>query len=117
MQNNYNQHSNAEIQQETRGCRSELPVVDEFMGEQVDLEVAEHETREPEAVVIIGVVADCTKLNVRESPSMDADVVCEISKHTEVMISDSESTDDFYKICTDSGIEGFCMKKFITVHS
>lgn len=60
-----------------------------------------------------GVVVDCAKLNVREAPQLDAEVVCTINRETEVMIYEQESTDEFYKVCLASGIEGFCMKKFI----
>lgn len=65
--------------------------------------------------VKIGVVSNCKKLNVREEPSLDANIVCEINSKTELMIDESESTDEFYKVFTASGLEGFCMKKFITV--
>lgn len=62
-----------------------------------------------------GVVIDCQRLNVRKEPSVSADIICEIAKQTEVMIYENESTNDFYKICTSAGIEGFCMKKYISV--
>lgn len=64
--------------------------------------------------VKIGVV-NCNKLNVREEPSLDSTIVCEVKSQMELMIDEGESTDDFYKVFTASGIEGFCMKKFITV--
>lgn len=64
--------------------------------------------------VKIGVV-NCNKLNVREEPSLDSTIVCEVNSQTELMIDESESTDDFYKVFTASGIEGFCMKEFIAV--
>lgn len=110
MQNN---NSNQQNHQELRGLRNEIPVVDEFAGCNITPEPDNSETEE---AVMLGVVSNCTKLNVREEPSMDSDIVCEISKLTEVMINDDESTDDFYKICTDSGIEGFCMKQYVTVN-
>ena len=66
---------------------------------------------------VIGVVANCAKLNVREKATTNADIVCELTAGSEVMIDESKSTNDFYKICTASGVEGFCMKKFITVNS
>jgi hypothetical protein len=31
------------------------------------------------------------------------------------MIDEKESTEEFYKVCTAAGIEGFCMKKFIAI--
>ena len=62
-----------------------------------------------------GVVVGCFNLNVRTGPSKDFDVICEIPSDSEVEIDESESSGDFYKICTASGVEGFCMKKFIEV--
>ena len=70
---------------------------------------------EPEKTPTIGVVTGCAKLNVRENASLEADVVCEILANTEVMIDEENSTNDFYKVCTCAGVEGFCMKKFITI--
>lgn len=64
---------------------------------------------------VIGVVAGCKKLNVRCEGKAGADVVCEIAEATEVVIDEKESTEDFYKICTEAGAEGFCMKKYITL--
>ena len=61
----------------------------------------------------IGFVVDCAKLNVRSEPYIDSDIVCVIPGSTEVEVDEENSTDDFYKICTYSGVEGFCMKKFI----
>ena len=63
----------------------------------------------------MGVVTECMKLNVREEPNADANIVCTINLATEVEIDEANSTEDFYKIYTASGIEGFCMKKFIAV--
>ena len=65
----------------------------------------------------IGSVVDCIMLNVRKEPSIESEVLCEISWSTELMVYEDESTDEFYKICTASGIEGYCMKKFISINS
>jgi uncharacterized protein YgiM (DUF1202 family) len=62
-----------------------------------------------------GVVSNCLKLNVRCEASVDSDVVCEITASTELMIDETNSTKDFYKVYTAAGAEGFCMKKFITI--
>lgn len=60
-----------------------------------------------------GRVFGCAKLNVRKAPNANADVVCELFCHTEVEIDEEESTHDFFKVYTASGIEGFCMKTYI----
>lgn len=65
--------------------------------------------------VMIGVVANCGILNIREQPAITTDVVSTIKRDTEVKIIESESTDEFYKVITSTGIEGFCMKEYITI--
>lgn len=75
------------------------------------------ETAVEEAPVVEkhGVVVDCVRLNIRKEPRIDAEVLCEVNCSTDMLVYEEESTDEFYKICTSSGIEGFCMKKFITI--
>ena len=62
---------------------------------------------------VIGFVSDCTKLNVREQPEIDADVVCVLNNGTEVEINVVNSTNEWFSVCTAAGIEGYCMRKFI----
>lgn len=76
-------------------------------------EVVEEVTTEP--VSLLGVVVDCTRLRVREVANTDANIICEIDVASEVKIYENESTNDFYKVCTATGFEGFCMKKFIKI--
>lgn len=81
--------------------------------------IIETKAAEPEPTKkseIIGVVIDCTKLNVRERPSSDANVVATISVGSEVMVDTRKSTSAFYKVCNAAGIEGFCMKKYVEIH-
>lgn len=63
--------------------------------------------------IVTGVVDDCCKLNVRVAPVIDADVVCVLEAKTEVEINVNNSTDDWFRICTPAGIEGYCMRKFV----
>ena len=65
----------------------------------------------PETVT--GVVANCAKLNVRVAPVANAEVVCVLAAKTEIEISVAESTDEWFKICTAAGIEGYCMRNFV----
>ena len=62
-----------------------------------------------------GKVSNCKKLNIRKLPSRDAEIVSELVDGSEVMIDEKESTALFYKICTEHGIDGYCMKDYITV--
>ena len=66
---------------------------------------------------ITGIVSDCKKLRVRNAPGLDSDVICEIEAGSIVEIDEINSTEEFYKVCTETGIDGYCMKKFIKVES
>ena len=70
---------------------------------------------EDAARTLIGVVTDCLKLNIREKPSKDSRVVTVVTCLDELEIDMGNSNDDWYAVCTATGIEGFCMKKFVAV--
>ena len=62
-----------------------------------------------------GVVHNCEKLNIRKSASKDSDVVAVVDAGSELLIDSAKSTYNFYKVCTASGIEGYCMSEFVKV--
>lgn len=66
---------------------------------------------EPEAMN--GVVANCAKLNVREKPVTGSRVVSIIDVDTKLTVTTDESFGIFYKICTTSGVEGYCIKDYV----
>lgn len=80
-------------------------------------EIVEEQVVEAEekANVVFGVVTDCMKLNIRKMPYKDSDVVIVVTCLEELQIDMEKSTDDWYAVCTVSGLEGFCMKKFVAV--
>lgn len=70
---------------------------------------------EPVKKTVTGKVVDCERLNVRKDPSTTAPVLCKLNESTEVIVDEDNSTEDFYKVCTATGVEGYCMKDFITL--
>lgn len=60
-----------------------------------------------------GTVTNCAKLNVRVKPDIDADIVCVLDSKSEVEVDAARSSTDWLKICTTSGVEGFCMRKYV----
>lgn len=66
--------------------------------------------------MVEGVVSGCAKLNVRSDASLFADVVCTLDVMSEIMININKSTKDWLYVCTATGIEGYCMKKFVDAH-
>ena len=98
----------------------EEPEVEEETVEEQPLEgqttIPEVEPEVPEAEICkFGKITGCKKLNVRKLPSRDSEIISELVEGSEIMIDDNESTALFYKICTEHGIEGYCMKQFIKV--
>lgn len=68
-----------------------------------------------ESASIIGFVDNCERLRVRKESNVDSEELCIINKLSEVVIDLDNSTDEFYKVKTSEGVEGYCMKKFITI--
>ena len=67
-----------------------------------------------EKVIVKGVVTNCNKLNVRRGAIITSDIRAVIDKDDIVEINEKRSTDEWYRVRTEGGIEGFCMKKYIT---
>ena len=104
-----------EIEEET--VEEEQPLEGQIVIPEVESEpvfVSPMSEVEPE-IRKFGKINNCKKLNVRKLPSRDAEIISELVEGSEVMIDEKESTALFYKICTEHGIEGFCMKQFIKV--
>ena len=70
---------------------------------------------------VTGVVTGCAKLNVRKEPKSNATVLCVLDKGAEVVVELNHegqpvpSDVSFYKVCTSSGVEGYCMTKYIEI--
>lgn len=78
---------------------------------ETDVKVEEPEVK----TETIGVVASCGRLNVRKNPNIKAEVVCEALIGSLLVIDLDKSTDDWFKVCTPAGVEGFCMKQFVEI--
>ena len=120
------------IKEETNASKKHYTQYSKFSGEEPETEVEEETVEEerpiegqiviPEVEPVVepenrkfGKINNCKKLNVRKLPSRDAEIISELVEGSEVMIDEKESTALFYKICTEHGIEGYCMKNFIKV--
>lgn len=63
-----------------------------------------------------GIVANCAKLNVRANPSINAEIVDVLDVMTEIQIDVNKSNNEWLKIYTATGNEGYCMRKFVEAH-
>lgn len=122
---NYSQYSNNKNKQNNQAAEAveEVdvvipeatvePVID--VTPAVATEVKAVETK-AEIETVTGTVANCAKLNVRANPSATADVVCVLDAASEIEINVKDSTHEWFKVCTATGVEGFCMRKFVTAN-
>lgn len=62
----------------------------------------------------MGKVVNCVQLNVRAEADLNSEIISILNVNSEVIINDPKSNRLFYKISTSAGIEGFCMKAYIS---
>lgn len=112
---NYSQHYNNANNNKPRVVEEELkPVVEPVKPEPQLVQETVETVRLPETV--IGMVSGCAKLNVRAEANLFSDVVCILDNTSEIEINVEKSDKDWFYICTASGIEGYCMRKFVEAH-
>lgn len=106
-------------------AKREFPTIDNRKPESFADKVADNKpytvVEEPEVkpdikVVkeVLGIVTDCSKLNIRLEPKVKADVLCVVNAGDKLFIDPDKSTDDWYSVTTSVGAEGFCMKKYVS---
>lgn len=93
--------------------------------EETTEEVTE-EVTEPEVIVpsvennvenneVIGKISGFEKLYVRKEASKDSEPVGIVTDKDDLSIDIAHSTDDFYKVITSNGLEGYCIKQFVNI--
>lgn len=126
MGHNYSKHfnSNHEHTQELNPLLEAEQVennVEEVVEENIIPEVVEEQNVESTVAITqsaTGVVSGCELLNVRKENNKGSEIIGIISADTEVEVdlSVDTSTEEFYKVIViPSGLEGYCMKKFINL--
>lgn len=84
------------------------------------------EVIEPEVIVpsiedgvenneVIGKISGFEKLYVRKEASKDSEPVGIVTDKDDLSIDVAHSTDDFYKVITSNGLEGYCVKEFVKI--
>ena len=72
------------------------------------------EPTKDEPKTIIGKVA-AKRLNIREKPDIGSSILCVAEANSELMIEE-DASDEWFKVCTVLGVEGYCMKKFVDIN-
>ena len=89
--------------------------------EETKEEVTE-EVTEPDIIIpiienneVIGKISGFEKLYVRKEASKDSEPVGIVTDKDDLSIDVASSTDDFYKVITSNGLEGYCVKEFVKI--
>lgn len=99
MSIDYTSYSNDDIHNE--------PIIEAFY-EEVPVE------EEPKTELQMGKIANAEKVYLRSEPEVrDGNDVKVLDKGTDILISDISG--EWCKICTESGLEGYVMKKFVDI--
>ena len=94
--------------------KSLADVTEEVEEESAKVNESKEATKEADSTVV-GYVSGCLKLNIREEGYPGANVVCVVPEKTALLIEVAESNDEWYKVYTETGMEGFCMKQYVTL--
>ena len=93
---------------------------------QETIEEVTEEVTEPEVIVpniedgvenneVIGKISGFEKLYVRKEANKDSEPVGIVTSKDDLSIDVAHSTDDFYKVITSNGLEGYCVKEFVKI--
>lgn len=74
------------------------------------------ETENVQKPITYGVVFNCFRLRIRKEGNLNGEIICEVESGTKLAVYESQSNNDFYKVCTASGISGYCMKKYVSIN-
>ena len=78
-------------------------------------EKTETDIEESEPTPVKGVVADCKKLRLRKEPNLESEVLVLLNNGDSVTVDLDKSTEEWIKVSTENGIDGYCMRKFILI--
>lgn len=51
-----------------------------------------------------------------EQPDAASEPIMKLNAGSEVMVDLDNSTEDYYKVCTAVGVEGYCLKRYIKLN-
>ena len=127
MENNNIEELNQNIEEVTEVTEETVNEIEESTNEteetteEVTEEVTDQEVIVPsidnnvENNEVIGKISGFEKLYVRKEASKDSEPVGIVTDKDDLSIDVARSTDDFYKVITSNGLEGYCVKEFVKI--
>lgn len=108
MSNKYKNHNKFSKTEEPTEVVEETTVE-----ETVKTEVVETKEETVRVGPKIGRVTGCEKLNVRNQPN--GKIITVIESGTELIVDEEKSNAEWVNVALESGVEGFCMRKFVNI--
>ena len=110
---NYNQYANKEETTPVEEIEESIDTTETVEENEVvteETEVIEDKTPDEVPKPVYGVV-NCSKLNIRRGPSIDTTSLCIVEGGSKLDIE--QFNEEWFKVLTEDGISGYCMRKFI----
>lgn len=65
--------------------------------------------------ICYGKVCKCKALNVREEADINSEKVCVLPAGSKVVVNNVDAAGDWFSICTEAGLEGYCLSEYISI--
>lgn len=69
-----------------------------------------------ECKIFKGIIAGCVNTEILYEPKPYSEIKCLVNSLTDIIVDIDKSTEEYYFICTSSGIEGFCHRKYVVCY-
>ena len=103
-----------EVTENTDNSESEVPESGKEVTEPTEEPTEEPKEQDSFENIVSGKICDCQKLNLREEPSMESNIVEVLDVNSLLLIDLASSTEEFFKV-EFNGKFGYCVKKFVKV--
>jgi uncharacterized protein YgiM (DUF1202 family) len=81
--------------------------------EVTDTDKPKSKKKNKKSKTVMGTVANCKVLNIRNSPSLEGEVIGVVYAGDKLRLDIVKSTNDFYKVIGNSGGYGYCMRDYV----
>ena len=104
-----------ETEEITNEVNETVEQVEETLNEVEESTNKIEETKKEVTEEVIGKIIEFEKLYIRKEADKNSEPVGIVTNKDYLSIDIIHSTDDFYKVITSNGLEGYCVKEFVKI--
>ena len=104
-----------ETEEITNEVNETIEQVEETINEVEESTNKIEETKKEVTEEVIGKIIEFEKLYIRKEADKNSEPVGIVTNKDYLSIDIIHSTDDFYKVITSNGLEGYCVKEFVKI--